>query len=167
MLKPGGHSTGPGIRIRPLADILADHPRFSRPRIIKSDTDGSDFDIMLSSLDTIGKHKPVLYFEYDPTLRAGGCAAGLRLISELNKAGYQYFLVYDNFGHLMDVVIGDATGRFTDLNRYIMSHEIFGRQIYYLDICACTPQDEDVAKMLYAGQNHLIDTAVARRPDPV
>jgi FkbM family methyltransferase len=165
-LKIGGSSTSLLIPVRPLADILMDHPRFLRPRLLKSDTDGSDFDILLSSLDLIRKCRPVLYFEYDPTRRTDGCAVGLQLISELNKVGYQYFLVYDNFGNLMDGIIGDASERFAHLNRYIMSHVIFGRQIYYLDICACTEQDEDLAKLLYSHQSNLIDTAIAVGRNP-
>jgi FkbM family methyltransferase len=146
---PGETNAIRQLPIRPLAAILREHERFQQPRLIKSDTDGSDFEILLSSLDVISDLCPVLYFEYDPTFRKNGIKASVETISALEAIGYKQFFVYDNFGHLMDIINGDATRRFTQLSRYIMSHLMFGRQIYYLDVCAFSSTDGDLAEKLY------------------
>jgi FkbM family methyltransferase len=137
------------IPVRPLADVLRDHPRFRRPRLIKTDTDGADFDILLSSLDVIGACRPILYFEYKPDIRQDGIAQSIQAITALQAAGYTQFVVYDNFGNYLETVGHDAAERFTDLNRYLLSHAIFGhRDIHYLDVCAFWAQDEDLAVQL-------------------
>src|SRR3981189_2700602 len=96
------------IPIRPLADVLRDHPRFRAPRLIKTDTDGTDFDILLSSLDVIGACRPILYFEYKPDIRQDGIAQSIQAITALRAAGYTRFLVYDNFGNYLETVGHDA-----------------------------------------------------------
>ena len=125
------------IPVRTLAEVLRDHPRFHRPRLIKTDTDGADFDILLSSLDLIAARRPILYFEYKPDIRQNGIAQSIQTITELQAAGYTRFLVYDNFGNYLETVEHDAAERFRDLNRFLLSHAIFGRRdIHYLDVCA-------------------------------
>ena len=145
------------LPVRPLGDILRDHPRFQRPRLIKIDTDGSDFEILHASIELIQQLRPVLFFEYDPTFHRDGVRTGMQALSELRAAGYGHFLVYDNFGHFMDHISAHAMTRFEDLNRYIMSHLLFGRQICYLDVCAFCAEDADLATQLHQHHRDLID----------
>jgi FkbM family methyltransferase len=149
------------IPVRPLADVLRDHPRFGRPRLIKTDTDGADFDILLSSLDVIGACRPILYFEYKPDIRQDGIAQSIQAITALGAAGYTRFVVYDNFGNYLETVEHDAAERFLDLNRYLLSHAIFGhRDIHYLDVCAFGAQDEDLAVQLRDYHRRLLDERI-------
>jgi FkbM family methyltransferase len=149
------------IPVRPLADVLRDHPRFRRPRLIKTDTDGADFDILLSSLDLIGACRPILYFEYKPDIRQDGIAQSIQAITALGAAGYTRFVVYDNFGNYLETVEHDAAERFLDLNRYLLSHAIFGhRDIHYLDVCAFGAQDEDLAVQLRDYHRRLLDERI-------
>ena len=149
------------IPVRPLADVLRDHPRFRRPRLIKTDTDGADFDILLSSLDVIGACRPILYFEYKPDIRQDGIAQSIQAITALGAAGYTRFVVYDNFGNYLETVEHDAAERFLDLNRYLLSHAIFGhRDIHYLDVCAFGAQDEDLAVQLRDYHRRLLDERI-------
>ena len=149
------------IPIRPLADVLRDHPRFRAPRLIKTDTDGTDFDILLSSLDVIGACHPILYFEYKPDIRQDGIAQSIQAITALRAAGYTRFLVYDNFGNYLETVGHDAAERFSDLNRYLLSHAIFGhRDIHYLDVCAFGAQDEDLAVQLRDYHRRQLDERI-------
>jgi len=151
------------IPVRPLAEVLRDHPRFHRPRLIKTDTDGADFDILLSSLDLIGAWRPILYFEYKPDIRQDGITQSIRAITELQAVGYTRFLVYDNFGNYLETVEHDAAERFSDLNRYLLSHAIFGRRdIHYLDVCAFAAQDEDLAVQLRDYHRRLVDEQIGR-----
>jgi FkbM family methyltransferase len=148
------------LLVRPLTDVLRDHPRFQHPRLIKIDTDGSDFEILHASIDLIRELQPVLFFEYDPTFHRDGIRMGMQAITELQAAGYEHFLVYDNFGHFMDRIGADAIPRFADLSRYIMSHLCFGRQICYLDVCGFAGKDADLAVQLYQHHRDSIDAHV-------
>jgi FkbM family methyltransferase len=148
------------VSVRTLSEILRSHPRFRSPRLIKSDTDGSDFDILRSSLDIVATCKAVLFFEYDPTFRHDGIKAGLELISLLLQIGYRYFLVYDNFGNLMSFVEDDVLTQFRNLTFYVMSHLLSGRQIYYLDVCAFAAEDEDLAVQVYEDHCEVLDRGV-------
>ena len=80
---------------RPLAAILADHPRFAEPALVKIDTDGMDIPIVLASLDLLARTKPVLFFEYDPHL-----GADPSVFERLREAGYRTMDVYENTGEL-------------------------------------------------------------------
>jgi hypothetical protein len=71
--------------------------------------------------------------------------------------GYGKFFVYDNFGNLMEVVSVDIAQRFADLNRYLMSNILFGKAVYYLDVCAFAADDLDVADTLHRYQRQLVD----------
>jgi len=151
---------GERLPVRLLADILRDHPAFVRPRLLKSDTDGSDFEILLSSIDVLRASMPVLFFEYDPTFRQDGAEAGIRTIEALASIGYRSFCIYDNFGNFMEIVRGDVVDRLADLSRYLMSHLFFGRQIYYLDICAFSSADADLAGQLHEFHSETIDNSI-------
>ena len=151
---------GPGIPVRPLAEVLREHPRFLNARLLKTDTDGSDFEILQSSLEVIARTLPVLYFEYDPTLRADGARAARATIAALVRAGYRSFLVQDNFGHFLERVDADAEERFAGLDRYLFSNLCFGRQIYYYDVCAFSPADEDLCAALESTHRLVVESAL-------
>jgi FkbM family methyltransferase len=153
---------GDRMPVRPLADILHDHPAFMRPRLLKSDTDGADFDILLSAVAVLRTSMPVLFFEYDPTLRQDGAESGIRTIEALASVGYGSFCVYDNFGNFLEIVRRDVVDRFADLTRYLMSHFFFGRQIYYFDVCAFSSEDEDLAAQLHELHSETVDICIRR-----
>jgi FkbM family methyltransferase len=145
------------VAIRTLSDVLREHPRFEHPRLIKSDTDGADFEILSSSLDIISREHPLLYFEYSLVEHKSSLVESIALIEQLVVAGYNRFLVYDNFGNLMQVISDNFVTRFRNLNRYVMSNILFGRSVYYLDVCACHQVDADLAAALYRFQCQLVD----------
>lgn len=150
------------VPLRPLREILREYPRFDQFRLLKIDTDGSDFDIILASLDLLQLRLPVLYFEYDPSFRADGIAAAERAIAALSAIGYQTFVVYDNYGNLLEVVRREPGRRFRELTAYLMSHVLFGREIYYFDVCALGAADASLAVELEAVQTRLIDKHLRR-----
>ena len=151
---------GSGLVVRPLAEILREHPRFLNARLLKTDTDGSDFEILQSSLEVIGRTRPVLYFEYDPTLRPDGASAARRTIAALLQAGYRSFLVQDNFGHFLERIDARIEERFASLDRYLFSNLYFGRQIYYYDVCAFSAADEDLCAALESTHRLVVESAL-------
>jgi FkbM family methyltransferase len=90
------------IRTRTLRAILADHPRFAEPALVKIDTDGYDVPILLAELELLSQVKPALFFEYDPHL--GADPVVFRRLAEI---GYTTAHVYENTGELARVATLD------------------------------------------------------------
>jgi hypothetical protein len=86
----------------------------------------------------------------------------LEAIAGLQAVGYRYFLIYDNFGHFMGFIDDQAQGRFADLNRYLMSHLFFGRQIFYFDVCALSGCDADLAHLLHRLHRDMLDSHIGK-----
>ena len=129
------------ISVRRLEDVLKQHALFANAKLIKSDTDGFDFNIIISHADLLSWMKPVVYFEYtvdsvESAERAAEC------IKALVRSGYVDFTLFDNYGSMMGVY--DAAD-FADLNHYLLSNAYCGRAVYYCDVLAATAGDVDVA----------------------
>ena len=133
-----------------LAAILAVHSSFQNSKLLKIDTDGFDFYIIQTSLDIISQIKPVLYFEYDITFSAKGEDAGLETIQSLINIGYEYFIVYDNYGNYLISLSGQEYDRFLDLTTYLTSNrKINGTPtVHYFDICVFTEEDVDLFEQI-------------------
>lgn len=104
--------------------------------LIKSDTDGYDFDILMSHKNFILMHKPSLFLEYD-FFNTEDDHKALSVISFLIDMGYN-FIIYDNFGNFMNCITKDHLQYFEYLNRFILSSKNNGGGIYYADIFATT-----------------------------
>jgi FkbM family methyltransferase len=159
-----GAADAPGVPVRLLAEVLLAHPRFARARLLKTDTDGSDFEILQSSLEALAGTRPVLFFEYDPTLRPDGLAAARAAVAALVRAGYASFLVHDNFGHYVRRIDARAPtagqAAFAELDRYLFSNLYFGRRIYYYDVCAFSTADADLCDELESTHRLLVEAAL-------
>jgi FkbM family methyltransferase len=131
-------------KLRTLRAILADHPEFRSAKLLKSDTEGFDFDILRQSQDFIGQSKPVIYFEYDPHFHPNQPRAGLDAIAALIAAGYSEFMYYDNFGNFLLHADASNAGVFTDLDSYLASNQRHGIAVYYFDVCAVHRDDADL-----------------------
>ncbi len=105
---------------KPLAQILDEHPAFSRPALIKLDTDGMDVPILLANLPLFEELRPVLFFEYDPHLGAAPA-----IFERLHEIGYATADWYENTGehvatlelpaHLHERYVGQGGARYADV----------------------------------------------------
>jgi FkbM family methyltransferase len=132
------------VRLRSLRSILTDYPAFCSAKLLKTDTEGFDFDIIRQSLDFIQQSKPVVFFEYDPYLRPNEPHAGLETIEALIRAGYSNFIYYDNFGNFLLQSEASNSSIFSDLDGYLASNRRHGVAVYYFDICALHQEDADL-----------------------
>jgi FkbM family methyltransferase len=107
--------------------------------LLKIDTDGYDFDILLGSQELLKQHKPSLFFEYEIQSQDAD-QKSLEVIKYLWKLGYK-FIVYDNYGNFMSLITAEAVDRFSDLNTYIVSCGRYGGGIYYADVFASTDDE--------------------------
>jgi FkbM family methyltransferase len=103
-------------------------------RLVKVDTDGGDFGILLGSATWIAGQQPSLFFEYAPATDADAARA-LLLTGHLARLGY-HFVVFDNFGHTMRVIRAGAQEAFIELNRYLRSALAHGGGVVYADVFA-------------------------------
>lgn len=139
---------GGSIKFRSLQDILRKHPAFLGAKLLKTDTEGFDFDILRGSLDFIRQARPVIFFEYDPHFRPNEPTSGLETINALRNVGYSDFIYYDNFGHLLLRANATQLGAFADLDSYLASNRRHGAVVYYFDVCAFHRDDADLALLV-------------------
>lgn len=113
--------------------------------LIKSDTDGYDWDVLLSALKIIETHKPVLFWEnevYNNSQDDGYLA----LYKAIKSIGYSKIFLFDNYGNIIleEVDIDILPG----LNNYLLSMNKgqSSRTIYYVDVLAVTEDKLPIAK---------------------
>ena len=140
------HSAGAGLATRRLTSILDDHPAFRSAGLVKIDTDGFDTLIIGSELEFFSNRKPIIFFEYDPSLFRDHDALGFQILQRLHSAGYESALLYDNLGRFHCVVdLADAQ-LIADIQAYLLGHT----PLKYFDIVAFGPADGDICTQLRA-----------------
>lgn len=121
--------------------LLADRDIRDHVRMIKSDVDGFDYDVLDSAAETIRQHAPLLYFECqcDSTSQRSGFAATL---SRLEGLGYCDWSVFDNFGALL-LRTGDlaTVSQLIDYAWQQRSAALAKPTIYYVDVLAAQKAD--------------------------
>lgn len=132
----------------PLDEVLKDFEDLKKIKLIKIDTDGFDYDVIMSSLNTIRKHKPMLFFECD-------CAYEfqkrnyLNTIKKLHSLGYKNWTVFDNYGQIV-VLTSDLRVIF-ELIDYIWQQTLkkTTRTIYYFDFLTyCNNDKSRITKVM-------------------
>ena len=149
----GTAGPGPHLEVTPLADILAAHPRFMSPRLIKVDTDGQDAGILADADDVLASAHPVLFFEFDPAMtRAASGGDPLTTFTQLADLGYRRALFFTNLGELVIGLDRDSWREIPTLADYPSA----GDPVAYFDVCAFGTDDGDLAAEVEA-------TELARR----
>ena len=127
----------PAVTTQSLGSILADHPNFARPALIKLDTDGHDADILLQAEAVLAACVPVVFFEFDPQMASGAGGvdpqAALELLARL---GYRRALFFTNTGALADTLDADS---WSSAAPALTANAGPGRPIAYFDVCAFGP----------------------------
>lgn len=121
--------------------------------LIKSDTDGFDFDVLNSAMKTIEKDQPVLFFENE-IIKEEFKEEFIKVYKKLKSLKYDTIYLFDNFGNvLMKTSSFDAL---ESLNSYIetMNNGKSTRTFYFCDVLCCTAKhkekvDEAVESYLY------------------
>lgn len=137
----GGHPGG--IAATTLDALVALH-RFSPVRLLKSDVDGFDHDVIASAAELLRRDAPLLFFEChfaDAAQRAGY----ERLVPLLVQQGYRHWTVFDNFG---EVLLARAhPEQLPELFEYVDRQQRgrSTRTLYYYDVLAATDRDAALA----------------------
>jgi FkbM family methyltransferase len=136
------------IESKPLDKLISEatHPNI---RLLKTDVDGFDYDVLDSSIAVIQKHKPILFFElqYDFEYQKDGYT---KTLLSLKSEGYCDWTIFDNFGEVMI--------RTRDINVILqLMHYVWNqntgdakRTIYYYDVLAVQKTDSALIDQVLA-----------------
>lgn len=129
----------------------------STVRLLKSDVDGFDHDVLGSATQLITTVKPILFFECQVSNQEQ-LLAYKACINSLFLHGYSGFWLFDNFGNPM--FCAKHAQEIDQVLDYIwrQGRQRATRTVYYVDILAVTPYDEALAK-------NAIDAYVKRYAD--
>jgi FkbM family methyltransferase len=93
--------TGEAFETRTLDDLLRDYPRFSRPDVIKIDTDGFDAPIMRGAREVLASSRPVVFYEWDPHSYEMAGENDSSHAELLRALGFDSFIIFGNRGELL------------------------------------------------------------------
>nr|WP_257236974.1 FkbM family methyltransferase [Nostoc sp. 'Peltigera malacea cyanobiont' DB3992] len=102
--------------------------------LIKTDTDGFDFEILLSSLSIIKEDRPILYWENEiSSLKDIELAKDL--LNKLANMNYTKYIIIDNFGN--PLFYGCSRQYLEQINEYLFNNTYNkNNTFYYTDIVA-------------------------------
>lgn len=109
-------------------------------RLLKSDVDGFDYDVVRSAEGLIARYRPLIFYEcqfFDDAQRNGFDG----LITDLTQWGYSHWTVFDNFGEAM--LCGAEATHVRQLMDYSWRQQHGGatRTVYYYDVLAAVGAD--------------------------
>nr|WP_268793607.1 FkbM family methyltransferase [Nodularia spumigena] len=102
--------------------------------LLKTDTDGFDFEILLSSLSKIKEDTPILYWENEIS-SIKDIELVKDLLNKLADMNYTKYIVIDNFGNPLTY---DGSAQFVEhINEYLLNNIYTkNKTFYYTDIAA-------------------------------
>jgi FkbM family methyltransferase len=132
------------IILQSLTEIIDRHPAYNNVKFLKIDTDGFDGEILRSNFSFLERHKPVIYFEYDPYFLSKNADDGLSLFKSLHEAGYEKLIIYNNIGeYLLGVDISNES-ILKDLHLFYSGRN----SEMYMDICTFHKDDNDIYRTI-------------------
>ena len=128
------------IPAKSLDDMAEEIPQLPEQcRLIKIDTDGFDYDCILSGKKFFSKTSALVFWEND-FVNKDSLKNYSEAVNLLIRCGYKKFYIFDNYGNFMVSTLGNDILYF--LNYYQESLTIGGyNNIPYYDILACQEND--------------------------
>jgi FkbM family methyltransferase len=132
---------GSGTQQSRSLDAICDDLAIAKVRLLKSDVDGFDYDILDSAEAITAAQQPLLFFECqcDFDYQKAGYT---RTIERLQASGYTHWTIFDNFGEVL--LRTQDTGVIFQLLEYTWQQQqkTSTRTIYYYDILAHAERDK-------------------------
>lgn len=138
----------PGVGMASVSlDSLIREDDVASVRLLKTDVDGFDFDVLDSAETLISKSKPLIYFECQYATDDQLCGY-LKTLENLEAAGYGYWAIFDNFGSV--VLQTSDKSHLIQLMQYVWAQSAgrSTRTIYYLDVLAAQNEDRQFVESL-------------------
>ena len=118
-------------------------------KLIKVDTEGFDTIILRGCKETISKHNPVIYFEYNgENMKAIG-EDGISTLLSFKSKGYEFIHIYDCINNLILVTKLDDTETIRQLHEYTRKDK---SMIPYFDICLFHKDDVNLSDAFYQSE---------------
>jgi FkbM family methyltransferase len=137
--------SGTQLEVTRLTDLLQKYPNFMQAKMLKIDTDGFDCTIVRAELEFLSRARPVLFLEYDPFLFRNQPYDGYSLFGDLQSAGYEYGVFYDNTGdYLVSAHLGENRSVVADVQAYYSGRG--GSE--YADVCVFHHEDRDLGHQI-------------------
>jgi FkbM family methyltransferase len=135
---------------------LADVARGRRVGLVKLDTDGFDWQIILQGIDWLRKELPVLWVEAEITSRPG-LEGWCRALRELSR-DYAYVFAFDNFGFpLASFPLNEPTqNALGQLFQYTWKSTNHRRTISYMDLCFVPARETELVDAFEARVNQVL-----------
>ena len=152
------------ISIATYTELLASNTDLPEVRLVKIDTDGFDFKIILGSMKQISANHPILFVEFDPSFSPKNEKhEALIAMNALIDAGYIHYIIFDNYGNYMFSFSEGAVDRFRDLFCFLEQSRYSGAGVIYLDVCCFAEKDTDIFFQLVKAErtNTLVPMPVA------
>ena len=131
------------IKSKTLDDILNDFENIEKIKLLKADTDGFDYDVLESSLKTIEKHKPILFFEclYEHEYQKTNYKS---IIKKLQSLGYFHWTIFDNYGEI--IITTQNLETIYSLMEYVWKQNLgkTRRTISYYDLLVCCDNNKEI-----------------------
>jgi len=121
--------SGIQMESRSLDTILLEQAYLRDVNMLKIDTDGHDFEVISGAKNAIESQRPSILFECDAFGNSNYISDCMDCLQLIHERGYEYFLLYDNFGYLMGKYSLRDPGSFKDLLLYQLTSNF-----YYFDI---------------------------------
>lgn len=130
-----------------VSEVMGSNADVGEVKLIKIDTDGLDFAILLGALDILSRSLPVLYFEFDPTIGSSSADAAIGAVEGLIDIGYRKVVVYDNYGNYLIGTTLSAELAHDLVTSVTQCNEAGGGTKYY-DLCCFSASDNDIFQSL-------------------
>jgi len=115
--------------VKDTLDNIVKRNNIEKIDLLKTDTDGHDFEVLRGATELIKKDMPTILFECDSFGNKNYVDDVLELFDFLLKCGYKSIIMYDNFGYLF--------GRYDLRDKNIFKNFLFyqlNSDFYYFDI---------------------------------
>jgi len=136
---------------RTLDEILDEHTFAKDANLLKIDTDGHDFEVIIGSKRLLCQKLPIVLFECDVFDNSNYVEDCIKTLNTIKESGYNYFLLYDNFGNLMGKYSLEDLSPFLSLIFYQLTSTF-----YYFDILVMN--DDDIHQFFKSETNYFTDS---------
>ena len=152
-------SSAKAIQIQRLSDILKAQPIFARSKMIKTDTDGFDCQIIRSEMRLLNELRPVLLFEYDPHHFGRYGETGFLVFESLLGIGYATAIIYENNGDYVLTAELQNTALMEDIHQFYSGR----RGSRYADVCAFHRDDSDLCRAIRVAELEFFERERSNR----
>ena len=138
-----GVVVGGGCALLYASEALNNFETIEKIRLLKTDVDGFDYDVLESSLKTIEQHKPLIFFEceYEQEYQKINFKS---IIKKLQSLGYFHWTIFDNYGEI--IITTQNLSTIYSLMEYVWRQNLgkTTRTIYYFDLLACCDNNKEI-----------------------